>query len=156
MWTRLSNTSFCSERGSNEYAEEDGSCQERADETTCSDTPLTHVSDFEGKSLILNTASEYKATVSTTTPRTAEQRHGFCRRKITNSERIAQAQHLFKHEEKDKLKKNFNEYQGACSSKETVGDQNFIPLRGIDAVIIISQDNVYSSPALPCLSILAQ
>lgn len=155
MWTRLSNTSFCRERGGNEYAEEDGSRQERADETTWSVAPLTCVSDFEGKSLVLSTVSEYKATMSTTTPRTAEQRRGFCRRKITNSERISQAQRLFKHEEKDKGK-IFNEYQATCGSKETMGDQNFILLRGIDAVIIISQDNVYSFPALPCLSILAQ
>lgn len=107
MWTRLSNTSFCSERGSHEYAEEDGSCQERADEAMWSVAPLTHVSDFEGKSLILSTVSEYKATMSPTTPRTAEQRHEFCRRKIRNSERISQAQHLFKHKKKDKSKKIF-------------------------------------------------
>lgn len=125
--------------------------------TTWSVAPLTRVSDFEGKSLVLSTASEYKATVSTSTPRTAEQRHGFCRRKITNSERISQAQHLFKNRKKISKKKiKINEYQATCSSKETMGDQNFILLRGVDAVIIISQDNVHSFPALPCLSILAQ
>lgn len=50
----------------------------------------------------------------------------------------------------------FNEYQPTCSSKETMGDQNFILFRRTDAVIIISQDNGFSVPASPCLSILAQ
>lgn len=140
MWTRLSSTSFCSERGSNEYAEEDGSCQARVDEATWPVAPLTRVSDFEGKRLVLSAVSEYKATVSTATSCTAEQRGGVCRRKITNSESISQAQHLFKHEE-EKSKTFFNEYQFTCRSKETTGDQNFILFRGTDAVIIISQDN---------------
>lgn len=154
MRTRLSSTSFCSERGSDEYAEEDGSCQARVDETMWPVAPLTCVSDFEGKRLVLSAVSEYKATVSTTTSCTAEQRGGFCRRKITNSERISQVRHLFKHKEKDK--KFFNKYQATCCSKETMGDQNFIRFRGIDAAIIISQDNEFSVSALPCLSILAQ
>lgn len=156
MWSRLSSTSFCSERGGDEYAEEDGSCQVHVDETTWPVAPLTCGLDFEGKRLVLSAVSEYKATVSTTTSCIAEQRGGFCRRKITNSERISQAQHLFKHEEKNKSKKFFNEFQATCCSKETTGDQNFTLFRGIDAVIIISQDNRFSVPALPCLQILAQ
>lgn len=156
MQTRLSSTSFCSERGSDEYAEEDGSCQAPVDETTWRVAPLTRVSDFEGKRLVLSAASEYKATASATVSRTAEQRGGFCRRKITNSERISQAHHLFKHAEKYKSKKFFNEYQASRCSKETMGDQYFILFRGIDAVIIITQNNGFSISALLCLSILAQ
>ena len=156
MWTRLSSTSFCSERGGDEYAEEDGSCQAHVDETTWPVAPLTCVSDFEEKRLVFSAVSEYKATVSTTTSHTAEQRGGFCRRKITNSETISQAQCLFKHEEKDESKKYFNKYQATCSSKETTEDQSFILFTGADAVIVVSQDNGLSIPALPCLSILAQ
>lgn len=57
---------------------------------------------------------------------------------------------------KKKSKTFFNEYGAACCSKETMGDQNFLLFREIDAVIIISQDNGLTVPALPCLSILAQ
>lgn len=102
MWTRLSSTPFCSEGGGDEYAEEEGSCQAQADEASWPVAPLTPVPDFEGKRPVRSHVLEYKATVPTTSSCPAEQRGRLYRRQITHSERLSQAQHLFKHEAKQK------------------------------------------------------